>query len=921
MNKRFLCGIWYAISICLTGGTHNPTIAASQLSWGHTAPFCGVIDDQQEKQHSNQYSNRHYAQTSVADLNVGEPRTVRLIYFLPNDRPYRANVVQRMKDEIREIQTFYAEQMEAHGYGKTTFRVETDSQGEPIVHRVDGQHPDRYYLGNALNAAFAETDRVFNRKTNIYFIIIDNSINRIRSSYCRYAGIGDNRGKSGGYASVAIAVEQEWLAHELGHAFGLKHNFSDNAYIMSYGSERDRLSACSAKYLSVHPYFNLNIPIEKGQAPTIELISHPQYLPWSKSIPIQLKVSDSEGLHQILLHTKTIEPHAGAGFWEVITCRSLTGETDTLVEFDYNGVIPSNRSTNLFNPLRHPVAAAAVDIHGNVAWEDYVLFSETLPPLSKISGNNQRGLPDTPLPVPFVVQVRDVEYYPAPRRYAVTFTVTAGGGTLSVEHTETDDTGRAKSTLTLGPHLGPNTVEVSVAGIEGAVTFSAVAGAAVAFPDPNLRAAVEAGLNKAEGAPIVPSEMVIFSCLTVPGASIHNLTGLESAINLTGLDLLGNNISDISPVAGLVSLKWIDLSSNNVSDISPLAANTGLRHGDTVYIRQNPLSYQSIYTHIPMLQSRGVTVYFENQAHPALVKISGDNQHGIPSASLTSPFVIEVQDKNGSALAGAPVTFTVIAGGGRLSITSTTTDENGRAESTLTLGPNIGRNAIKVSVVGIESPLTFYAISDTGSPPITADVNHDGTVNILDLVSVASEYGNQGRNLAADINEDRIVDIFDLILVAGMFADTAAAPLARPQVPETLTAVKVQGWLTDVSSLELRDPTVKRGLVVLEQLLVSLTPRKTELLANYPNPFNPETWIPYRLGEDTFVTLKIYDTNSRIIRTLDVGHRIAAAYEGPSRALHWDGKNDLGEPVASGVYFYTLTAGDYSATRKMVILK
>ena len=114
---------------------------------------------------------------------------------------------------------------------------------------------------------------------------------------------------------------------------------------------------------------------------------------------------------------------------------------------------------------------------------------------------------------------------------------------------------------------------------------------------------------------------------------------------------------------------------------------------------------------------------------------------------------------------------------------------------------------------------------------------------------------------------------------------------------------------------------MKRGFLVLEQLLVSLTPKETELLANYPNPFNPETWIPYRLAEDGFVRLTIYDLNGQVVRTLNVGHRIASAYESRLKAIHWDGKNGLGEQVASGVYFYTLTAGDYSATRKMLILK
>ena len=103
---------------------------------------------------------------------------------------------------------------------------------------------------------------------------------------------------------------------------------------------------------------------------------------------------------------------------------------------------------------------------------------------------------------------------------------------------------------------------------------------------------------------------------------------------------------------------------------------------------------------------------------------------------------------------------------------------------------------------------------------------------------------------------------------------------------------------------------------MLEQLLISLTPIKTELLANYPNPFNPETWIPYQLAEDAFVTLTIYDQTGQVVRTLEVGHQIAAVYENRSKAIHWAGRNGLGEQVASGVYFYHLSAGNYSATRR-----
>ena len=114
---------------------------------------------------------------------------------------------------------------------------------------------------------------------------------------------------------------------------------------------------------------------------------------------------------------------------------------------------------------------------------------------------------------------------------------------------------------------------------------------------------------------------------------------------------------------------------------------------------------------------------------------------------------------------------------------------------------------------------------------------------------------------------------------------------------------------------------VKRGYIQLPELVAYEIPAETELLANYPNPFNPETWIPYRLAEDAFVTLTIYDGSGQMVRTLEVGHRVAAVYESRDKAIYWDGRNEFGEAVASGVYFYHLSAGDYSHTRKMVILK
>ena len=114
---------------------------------------------------------------------------------------------------------------------------------------------------------------------------------------------------------------------------------------------------------------------------------------------------------------------------------------------------------------------------------------------------------------------------------------------------------------------------------------------------------------------------------------------------------------------------------------------------------------------------------------------------------------------------------------------------------------------------------------------------------------------------------------------------------------------------------------VKNGRITLEDLIAYEIPAETALLRNYPNPFNPETWIPYHLSEDADVSLTIYDVNGALVRDIDVGHQIAAKYDTRAKAIYWDGRNQFGEQVASGIYFYSLSAGDFSATRKMVILK
>ena len=203
---------------------------------------------------------------------------------------------------------------------------------------------------------------------------------------------------------------------------------------------------------------------------------------------------------------------------------------------------------------------------------------------------------------------------------------------------------------------------------------------------------------------------------------------------------------------------------------------------------------------------------------------------------------------------------------------------------------------------------------------IPGDVNSDGTVDILDLVRVASLFGSTGQN-EADLNGDNVINIADLVLVANALSDTTAAPSVPSQTQHLLTASEVQQWLIQAQQLNLTDATSERGILFLEHLLAALTPKETSLLANYPNPFNPETWIPYQLAKPAKLTVSIYATDGTLVRTLALGHQPAGVYHDKSRAAYWDGKNELGESVASGVYFYTLKAGDFTATRKMLIRK
>ena len=307
---------------------------------------------------------------SIGDVqaqNAVKPRTVQLFYFLPNDRSYRQEVVDAMKTGILSVQTFFADQMEAHGYGRMTFSIETDGNGDPIVHRVNGNYPSSHYENRRWTSG--EIGAAFDISSIVRLVVMD-----IQGS-----GGNGNASKQRGVAHVFGEWSKSTAEHELGHAFGLNHDFRDDSYVMSYGDYRNTLSAGAARFLSVNPYFNESIPLQAGAAPSVELLSSTTY-PYgvvghvagnpgpTLHVPVTLRVRDPDGIQQVTLFIKTPERASlgyKPGFFEVIEYRNLSGETDVAVTFNYEGNTPSVGHTDLLKTLRHTVYVSAVDSQGN----------------------------------------------------------------------------------------------------------------------------------------------------------------------------------------------------------------------------------------------------------------------------------------------------------------------------------------------------------------------------------------------------------------------------------------------------------------------------------------------------------------------------------------------------------------------------
>ena len=399
---------------------------------------------------------------------------------------------------------------------------------------------------------------------------------------------------------------------------------------------------------------------------------------------------------------------------------------------------------------------------------------------------------------------------------------------------------------------------------------------------------------------------------------ISDISPLKNLKNLIHLDFDDNEISDVSPLKDLKNLRHLDASSNEIPDISPIKDLTKLTFldldtnervnisflKDLVNLKYLDLHNNDIVDISPLKHLIKLTVLYLDEC--MILDVS-------PLKYLTNLDKLDLSDNNISDV--SPL-------GGLVNLTVLDLSSNHISDFS--------------PLAGLIENLTKYNIRDQTAPllTVTTDVNRDGVVNILDLVLVGSHFHNTdfaalaSSDVYPDVNGDSVVDVRDLVVIAAEIGAVAAAPTVRKNAAETssLTAENLEQWIQLAKQLDTQEPRTQRGLTVLEQLLATLTvaevlPKETELLANYPNPFNPETWIPYQLAKPADVNISIYTADGKFVRTLGMGYLPAGVYHRKSHAAYWDGRNALGESVASGVYFYTLTAGDFTATGKMLIRK
>ena len=454
------------------------------------------------------------------------------------------------------------------------------------------------------------------------------------------------------------------------------------------------------------------------------------------------------------------------------------------------------------------------------------------------------------------------------------------------------------------------------------------------MPDANLRKAVRKAIGIATDQDFTQEQLAALTKLTAVKARINDITGLEYATNLRRLDIRNNQISDVRPLTGLTELRELAVGENNIGDITALANLTKLTTlglSDNKITEITALGNLTKLTELWMLENNisDITV-LENLTKLTYLNLKDNEVSNVTAlGNLTKLTYLNLRYNEISD---------ITALGSLTKLTELWMADNNISDvSSLSNLKKLKKLGLANNPILDTSPLyslTQGALKDvdiTVSQYPPWDVNEDGSVDATDSALVTAALGQTGAAITdprIDVNGDGTVDQDDLILVTDNIGTDGGAPsivalftLLDREILETLDREVLETYLNTLRAESDGSLKYQQAIAMLEGFLATIRPQQTQLLANYPNPFNPETWIPYQLASASNVQIIIYDTHGTVVRRLDFGHQPDGYYTTRSRAAHWDGRNVFGERVASGIYFYQLQADNFSSLRKLLILK